>query len=779
MFLRNPFRIFDNCDHLFSPLKKHYFISLIFLLLFAGSNLKAQELEVFSKWTPYISHAAAKGLAFRHPNIYVSTPSGIYYVNYKLHNSETFSKTEGLTNLDPNAIYYDSYSDYVFLGFQDGMINMFKTPDEIISIGDISRTTHFASNKINQFLSYGEDLLIATDFGIVRYNVEAREVIDFSSRVQSLVAGLPIYSMTMIHDTLWVTMGGYGVYFKDLSLHSLPDPESWERESGANNLPEKKSYAIAATESNLYAIVDDTVFYKEDSSWAYADLPDYTYTSIETRDGIVYAYTSNRTVVIIPGDTMFTLTSWGRPASGFSIDNSFWIADQTKGLIEFGEEGSVNRSPEGPKNNSVTEIIAGSGEVYIAPKGRANTGCYYDVWGVYYHVSNTGWLPISMSSGVLAPHMNRAFHCGYYDPDTDYGYFGSCGQGVLVMHDNDTIVSYTGINSGITGWSETDIRTSSITLDQDKNMWVTTVLANADLSLNVRTVEGEWYAYQLVDAFPVRIIVDDYNNKWMLDKNADVIVFNENGTFGDVLDDKERHLSTFVGGGNLPYFKGNDIVKDLEGKIWIATDKGVSVIHDPNSVWDEDPTAVDAVCPIFEGQCLMSDMVVSCITVDSENRKWIGTSENGVYLFNPEGTELIYHFTTENSDLLSDKIIHMDIDHLTGEVYIGTDQGVTGYTENHERVQKNSKVVHAYPSPFYVNSGTPLTVRWLTEDAQAEIRDISGRIIAVLNANETGEVHWDGSTWGGAYVQSGYYIVRTLTAEGELSGYEPIIVINR
>ena len=98
---------------------------------------------------------------------------------------------------------------------------------------------------------------------------------------------------------------------------------------------------------------------------------------------------------------------------------------------------------------------------------------------------------------------------------------------------------------------------------------------------------------------------------------------------------------------------------------------------------------------------LLGGVDITCMAVDQANRKWFGTSNNGVYLISADNMEQIHHFTATNSKLLSNNIESLAINDATGEVFIGTNKGLCSYMSdatatNEEMTQDN---VWAYPNP--------------------------------------------------------------------------------
>ena len=71
--------------------------------------------------------------------------------------------------------------------------------------------------------------------------------------------------------------------------------------------------------------------------------------------------------------------------------------------------------------------------------------------------------------------------------------------------------------------------------------------------------------------------------------------------------------------------------------------------------------------------------MITDIVVDGSNNKWIATADSGVFLVSSDGQKTIYHFTIKNSPLPSNSINDIDINGLTGEVFIATSRGMVSF----------------------------------------------------------------------------------------------------
>lgn len=746
------------------------------ILLFLASGLMAQQVAPIGFWTPYVSYSNVVEIVKQDDILYTISQGGLF--SYDIPNNEisSFSTTEGMSGVSPSTIYADSENDLVFIGYQNGAIDFFNETNNIRYITDIERSTLFPTKQIYQFFSRGEDLYIATDFGIVKYDIALGETRSSYTKIGTNDTGVPVLDLIIHKDTLWAGMGVEGLFYAPLSHPNLADPTAWSQESGFRGLPEGRTSMLAQTGDILYAIVEDTLFQKNDSVWLRSPINVQDFIYMSNNEDLLFTVARDIMTVIHPDSSVVIVDNDGAPNSCFAHDEFVWIGDRSGGLVRWDAGRFDLILPQGPKNNFVTQMAAGNGELYIAPLGRDGpSGRFFDQSGNSYFSSSTGWIINDERTNRLVngtPH--RDFCRTHYDKATRHCYMGSWGDGIVEMLDGDTVRSYTKGNSDIGGFSANDIRVSGLDMDADGNLWVSHVIAAGEEIINVKTTDDVWYKYKASSFLATDIIVDDFNNKWVISDEDGIIVFNENRTFDDTSDDDIRRLTTGEGNGGLPNLDILSGAKDKDGNIWLGTSEGVVVFYDPGSVFTT--FFQDASCPIFSGRCLLKDQPVNTIAVDGANRKWIGTND-GVFLLSSDGTEQILRFTTENSPLLSNAITHIAIDGTTGEVFIGTSDGVISYMGDAIEGSETSETLEVFPNPVISPIEGTITIRGSVSNSMFKITTASGLLVREIESNG-GQAVWDGRDLYGNLVASGVYLVMVADGDGEFPGIAKIAIIN-
>ena len=235
-------------------------------------------------------------------------------------------------------------------------------------------------------------------------------------------------------------------------------------------------------------------------------------------------------------------------------------------------------------------------------------------------------------------------------------------------------------------------------------------------------------------------------------------------------------------GINYASYNPHDITEDLDGNMWLSTMDGPFMLE-AASVDDNDAYLTQVKVPRNDGtnyaDYLLSGVNIRSMVIDGGNRKWFATTANGVYVISADNLSQVAHFTTSNSPLLSDRIESIAIDNETGEVFIGTENGLCSYmsdaTNAVESMEKDN--VWAYPNPVVRGYDGLITVVGLSFDADVKILSTSGQLVAQGRSNG-GTFTWNGRDRCGKRVACGIYLVAAATSDGKKGTVCKIAIIN-
>jgi hypothetical protein len=250
------------------------------------------------------------------------------------------------------------------------------------------------------------------------------------------------------------------------------------------------------------------------------------------------------------------------------------------------------------------------------------------------------------------------------------------------------------------------------------------------------------------------MMVDRLGNKWMRNRAGGLVVL-------DASNARYVAITNAEGNGGLPSNQVISMAQDRDGSVWIGTSEGPVVFYNPSAVFRTsfNATRIKIRQEQFVGYLLGTELIQSMAT-DGANRKWFGTA-NGLWLFNPECTALISHFTKSNAPLPSNSILALAIEPSSGEVLVGTDKGLMGFRSTATEGANLQGPVQVFPNPVEPGFDGLLSVRGLVADAWIKITDASGALVYQTKA-DGGQVSWNLRDPSGRRVRSGVYLVHSV-----------------
>lgn len=358
----------------------------------------------------------------------------------------------------------------------------------------------------------------------------------------------------------------------------------------------------------------------------------------------------------------------------------------------------------------------------------------------------------------------------------------------LYNNENSPIESYSGKNK------EYEL-VLGINFDSEGNLWVLNSQSPTQAIIKY-SKEKEWTSLYHSDLMKLddeahnlknkslgylRNVYFDHNNlMWFVNAHWTIPSFYCYQSSNDYL--KAFTSFTNEDGATINVNYVNCITEDNENNIWIGTSAGPLMLK-TSEITADSPILTQVKVPRNDGtnyaDYLLSDINISCIAIDKANRKWFGTSSNGVFLIGSNNIEQLQHFTSTNSPLLSDNIESIAINDTTGEIFFGTDKGLCSYLSDvsYTNREMNKDNVWAYPNPVKPNYTGNITICGLAINSDVKILTSNGVLVNQGKSN-AGTYKWDGNDLNGKKVASGIYMVATATQNGEKGTVCKIAIIN-
>lgn len=741
------------------------FISLLVCVLwYGGITVQAQERPV-GYWRSHLPYNNAIGVATDGSTVFAISQQSFFSYNVTNGELSSYSKVDGMVDVGMSQIAYDAATNTVVLAYQSTDIDLFKD-NSFYNMPDIRIKIFTGAKTINNIYTDRGMAYVSTTLGIVVLNLEKREVKEtyvFTKNNQTI----GINALTA-DDSFFYAATTRGFYKGKRNSPNLQLFSAWTPLDTTQNF-----ISAAAVGQKVFAAGKDSLFEVNGNALRYVLSTSNSTTRIDAGKDVLNISLADKSYVM-QLDKNLQLTDSFRFSSPRQTtelaDGTLWVADGTDGLNK--HTGGNNHEayvPAGPYSFATFDILPYNKEVWIAHGG------YRDNWGLTFNRSgissfkNETWTNYRSAN---TPYMNEMYDIIDVSRDasgTIYG--GSIQEGIAVIKADGT--GYRIKRDSLEAKDrEPDVFPATSTeTDQGGNLWVTQLGSRNELA--VRTTDGRWFHYPTSSAFTggfafgaAGLIVDGSNQKWYYGpQGRGVIVYNDNHTPETGGDDTYRQFRKGVGFGNLPSERIFCLVEDREGAIWVGTDDGIGIINCASVATDGNCDAELRVVQYdqFPG-FLFKEQQVKTIAVDGGNRKWVGTN-NGIWLISPDANKIILRFTKENSPLPSNVIQKIAVDPVTGDVYIGTDQGLVSYRGTATEGGTTNSNVITFPNPVPSGYGGTIAIRGLVRDADVRITDIAGQLIYRGKA-QGGQLTWSGLDYTGHRPQTGVYLIFATNKDG-------------
>jgi ligand-binding sensor domain-containing protein len=754
----------------FMLLKKIIFLINALLCVF---NAQAQENNIpIGEWRVHLPYHNITTVEVIGNTTYAGAAVNSFYIDHSDNSSHILSTINGLSDIEITKIRYHKELNLTIIAYLNGNIDIIKD-NTVINISDIKRKNIIGSKRINHIYFYHNLAYLSCDFGLVVLNLTRLEIKETYSNLASGSLSNRIYATTFSSDgdSIFIATERGLMTGKNSPGINLMDYSNWFTYSPSEGLPTASIRSVATFNNQIYTGVNNS-FIKILNGNTWVDTPMYCddVRNMNVSQGKMLVCTGERVLLISDKTSFFTFyspTHYPTPTDALLDENGFiWIGDGKNGLMaNNGTNGAfVNYTPNGPGSNRAFNLYYFNNKIVVTKGGYDNVYTPYGNPPEYYIFDNYEWKTFNtLTSGI--PSYNDIITPAYNSFENKL-YLSSYGYGILVDNQNN---SFEFIDDTLAPFKRAlpqagpYVRISDIEIDKEGSLWVTStdVPGNNDQTLHWKKLNGTWQSKSFgftAGRHPLEIIIDDNNYKWLrirIDRDGGLIVFDEKKNV-------YKYITDQAGAGGLPKKGVRAIAKDLKGEIWVGTEEGIAIFNNPQTIFSSSP--LDASIPIFDGFPLLYQEHITCIKVDGGNRKWIGT-RNGLWLFNDDGSEIISNFTIENSPLLSNSIQDVEINALTGEVFIATDKGIISYRGTATKGNKEHSTVKVFPNPVKPDYNGLVGISGLTRDAIIKITDIYGNLIYETKA-EGGTAVWNAKNYNGQKARTGVYLIYSSSDDG-------------
>lgn len=745
---------------------------LLFLLFAIPFMVKAQRENIpMGGWRIHLPYNAVFSITESPERLYVGAERGFYSFHKKSGEIDIFSKVNGFSDVEVSKVSYHSDLDLLFIAYESTNIDILKSDGVIVNISAIKRESILGIKKINDIHFEGNLAYLSCSFGIVVIDLEKNEIRDNYLNIGPNATRINIESVAF-HDDYIYAATDFGL----MRAHK-DDQASWQDFSKWSFL-RTSTYTdhLRVFQNELYAVIDSVLEVYDGTQWRYFDGPGRKVTvSLDVNNNkLVVAQHGSITVVsadlsrrVIPENIInFAL---------IDVEGFVWTGGRFTGLMRIDRSNNYSfLTPNGPFGPTSFAMASNGQQIWVA--GGTPTGSWQPTFNNlgYYWYDGQKW-----TNRVNRPEVNKMYDfVSVAITDNNDVFLGTMGEGILHMKNGAFVNVYNDENS-LLSRNNTFVGVTGLALDDQSNLWISNY--ESQRALKVRTPNNQWFEYDIPVSGVGELVVDDFGQKWIAavnDSRVGICVFKEEDGPGGSLK-QIRILDNNPRTGDLPSNSVRALAVDQDGEIWVGTEDGLAIFFNPGAVFEGGDIADAQQIIIDDGRdvgLLLGNEVINDIAVDGANRKWIATN-SGAWLVAEDGSEVVRHFTADNSPLLSNTVVCLGIDDVNGEVYFGTDKGIISYRDDATAGADTHGDVVIFPNPVRPKYTGPITIQGLPQNATVKITDVAGRVVYEMIANG-GTAVWDGKSFNGRRPATGIYLIFSANEEDEDAQVGKLLIVN-
>lgn len=756
------------------------FLLIVFSFFFSNLMISQQN----NVWKGYFSYNSIKDISQSATNFYGGAENAYFKRNVTTNEVSTTTTVEGLSGQTISQIYHSEAFKKTIVGHIDGLIIVVNEKDgSMLNVVDIVNKPSVPPNmkKINHINEFNGKLYISTDFGICVFDLATSEFGD-TYFIGPNGSNIQIYQTAVFNDTVYAVANGYGLLSASVNNPNLVDYNQWSMVLSGNWL------SVTATTSDIALINVNNQFYKLVGN-SPVFLTTFSQMSLDARfSENNYVVTTQNYVYVFNSqlNEIFRVNNSADSSTRFTcatiLNDIVYIGTQEKGVVTTTQSNTSpfqNITPNCPERNRIFTVKSFSNGVWAA---YGDHTIYYnpfplDALSVSRFEEKAGWSSIPYDDLFGAKSIVRI---ETHPSDEKKVFFSSYHSGLLRFDDNLPATLYNATNSSLQAilppQPTENIRVNGLGFDKNNNLWVTNSLVTN--SIHVLRANGQWQGYNLpvlqnpaVVSFG-RIAVDKNNTKWICSNSAGIIGFNEN------YNNRCLRMAEGSDSGNLPTNDVRAVAVDNKNKLWIGTAYGLRVLSSVDSFLNQDKLTSNSIIILEDGlaQELLYNQFITDIVVDGANNKWIGTAGAGVFYISDDGQKTFNIFTKENSPLPNNTINDIEINKVTGEVFIATESGMVSFRGSATSGTSDLENVVVFPNPVRPEFSGNVAVSGLMDKANVKITDIEGNLVFEA-ISEGGTVLWDTKNFRGSKVASGVYMVLISAESGEKTKVKKVMIV--
>ena len=570
-------------------------------------------------WRSHLAYNNVTQIAMSQDVVYGLSDGSIFSVNKKTEKIRLYDRQSGLHGVDITCICYDEQGQQLLIGYSTGKIDIL-TSSGMQYIAALYEKDMTQRKTIYNVTISGRTAYLSTHFGIQTLDLRENKLV----------------------DSYWLRPGGEETPVQDVTV----------------------------TKDSIYAFTEDSLF----SAALTDNIVDYTYWKREVR--------SSR---IMPD---------AEKGKHYEDATGHWYAGGAEGIVHQSVTERIAYKPQSPLSNIPYSLQCAHGRLYVVQGGR--WASQYQRPGLVMVYDGERWM--NTSSEAIKSHtgidpldfMNVAVD----ERDKRHFFVTSYGTG-LYEFAGDTLLHHylpgpdNTLEAVVPNYPNTYTRLDQATYDGQGNLWLLDA-GDVTYPLVCYDANGQWHGVRLrlnnepiALHTPAALIVDNRhtNYKWFATARLNTALFllDDGGTPWDESDDQIASHNEWVtpeGRTVTPQFI-RTVMQTSDGHIWLGTEQGIIIIE-PTTDYFRSNNCIRPNILDENGENPMTELEIFALCEDQDGNIWVGTNTLGVYVLNASATEIVAHYTTDNSSMGSNDVLALATDRA-GQIYIGTGNGLAEF----------------------------------------------------------------------------------------------------
>lgn len=723
---------------------RHSVTLFLFIILVAVFPVHGQEIPI-GTWRAHLNYSQVNKLAYHDDKVYAASLFGLFYFDTEDNSLNKLTKNDGFNDVGITAMAETPDAKSFIIGYGSGQIDILQG-NRITGIPTIKQAAIGQKRSINHIFFHNELAYLCTDFGLVVLDYNKMEIKESYGKIGKEGNPLQVFSGTVYNDSIFLATQEGPIASSAAPTNNLMDFNNWRRYSPHGTTSPAKS--IANFSGDLYVTIEDQELYLyEDDEWKAAGLAIHDIRNLYATNAHLYIISEEKIYRLSPSHELTSIENAAiKSPSDMFIDQQghVFIADSQQGLVTNFNGAYEHFHPHGPHSDQTDKLYYYDNRIVAWTKG-------YD----------------DQMQPIHTPAAFSIFHAGRWQnfSEENISSLKDIADITSVAYSSRKDILYLGTLEGeLLGWQPNGAVSFPFPTLPFAGESITTMSTDLDgkILFNIYADYNELYAFdeskQEWLSRPLsgggaltEILTADFQRLWFW-SNDYVLVADRNTTGTQILNNSNNSL---IGG------KITDLVYDKNGIIWYGTTNGIAYI--PNT-WEALEGNAQSIVPVHENQALFRDEKVDVLKVDGANRKWIGTKD-GLWIFGEDGDVLLAHFTEDNSPLVSNNILDIEINPISGEVFIATAKGLVSFRSFSSEGSSSHQDVKIFPNPVRPGYSGQIGISGLVENATVKITDATGNLIKEIRALG-GTATWDGNTLSGKRASTGVYLVFSASQDG-------------